>query len=603
MAKKKKPAKQTKRSSSTAKSIYPLTPAGSIRGRPSSSDLGMKSFAFHSFDAPDVARGLAPPAPFAAVEASADATKHLPDAETAARQYLSGALASPSLPALTAAEVGGQSSEFSCLGVESIPFTGTDTVKFRQTYHQIPVYGSLVNVELDAARGLVSISSSLGDPTNVDPIARVSPHEVLQTVRRLAGYAEGETLSKTPRLFFYYDDAALRWRLVYIVEDVVKRRSEVTPVDRSGGAAEEPQHAVPPEMADFVIDAHSGELIRELPRTMSVETRTVEQAKDELGKSQQIGVLSDGNGAKQMFDTELNVITHDFEFKSVDFAIDARPGKLISNPPAPWPAGAVSAHANATRVAQFLRQVLMRNGLDNQGGRLIASINCVEGRASPQNRELRNAFWFLGQMFYGQRRVGNRLRSYAAALDVVAHEIIHGLTEATARLEYVTQSGALNESYSDIFGVIISNADRANIDNWNWEMGEDLSGTGIPIRDLSRPSRFNQPEHMDDFLTAIPPYTRFNDYGHVHTNSGIPNKAAFNIITAKNGSGDYLFTPTDVARLFYLALTQRLSRRSQFIDSRNALVLSAKSLFAQDPMKQEKVDAVNRGFDEVGITQ
>jgi Zn-dependent metalloprotease len=74
-------------------------------------------------------------------------------------------------------------------------------------------------------------------------------------------------------------------------------------------------------------------------------------------------------------------------------------------------------------------------------------------------------------MIYGQRLVGGRLRSYAAALDVVAHELLHGLTDHTARLEYRFQSGALNESYSDIFGIIVSNIHNSSIDTWNWEMG------------------------------------------------------------------------------------------------------------------------------------
>jgi Thermolysin metallopeptidase, alpha-helical domain len=107
-------------------------------------------------------------------------------------------------------------------------------------------------------------------------------------------------------------------------------------------------------------------------------------------------------------------------------------------------------------------------------------------------------------MIYGQRMVNGALRSYALASDVVAHEITHGLTDRTARLEYQRESGALNESYSDIFGVIISNRNQPNIDAWDWEMGEDLNATGIPLRDLSDPPRRGQPDHMRDFPDWIP---------------------------------------------------------------------------------------------------
>src|SRR5262249_7098223 len=151
------------------------------------------------------------------------------------------------------------------------------------------------------------------------------------------------------------------------------------------------------------------------------------------------------------------------------------PGQAILNPPSPWPPAAVSAQANAVAVSQFLRTVLRRNNIDNKGGSMNSSINCVVQRFSPGGNEWLNAFWNSKQMVYGQRRVGAALKSLSVDLDVVGHEMFHGVTSSTARLEYVTQSGALNESYSDIFGVIIANFDNLDIPNWNWKIGEGLS--------------------------------------------------------------------------------------------------------------------------------
>jgi len=132
--------------------------------------------------------------------------------------------------------------------------------------------------------------------------------------------------------------------------------------------------------------------------------------------------------------------------------------------PDPWDPAAVSAHANAAEVADFLERVLMRKGIDDEGGPLISSINCVR-RSGAQ--EWRNAAWISTQMIYGQRLVDGKLRSYAVARDVVAHEIFHGVTENTARLDYFSESGALNESYSDIFGILISNAGNPDVGTWN----------------------------------------------------------------------------------------------------------------------------------------
>jgi Zn-dependent metalloprotease len=98
------------------------------------------------------------------------------------------------------------------------------------------------------------------------------------------------------------------------------------------------------------------------------------------------------------------------------------------------------------------------------------------------------------------------------------------------------------------------------------------------------------------------PNTRAGDNGGVHTNSGIHNKAAFNILTAVKG-GTLVFKPEEVAAFFYLALTQRLSRTSQFTDSRTAVLDSARTLFRSlaPAALAEKISAIEDGFTAVGI--
>lgn len=507
------------------------------------------------------------------------------DAENVAQRYVKTALASSELPGFTVTEVNGQPSEFKSLGVENIPFTDTKTVKLRQYYRKTPVYGSLITVELDQDNELVSINSALGDPVNVDAIASISPDQALQVVREAAGYSK-QHLDAIPRLNYYYDRDAPRWRLVYIIEDVLK-------IDIDNAKEAHPL----PEVMDYVIDAHSGELIRELPRTQTVtvdEMIFTDTGKDGLGDIRQISG-SQQEGVKILHNQVDNVHTHDFEFSDSRFQSSRLPGKYVQNPPDPWDGGAISAHANSEEVVRFLRNVLMRNGLDNQGGKIVSSVNCLFFGESV-GREWRNAARFRGQMIYGQRMVGGQLVSYAVALDVVAHELLHGLTENTARLEYQSESGALNESYSDIFGIIISNFNQPDIDNWNWQMGEDLSDTGIPLRDLSDPKRNGQPDHIRDYVQTT------RDNGGVHTNSGIHNKAAFNILSAKDSNGNYLFDAASVTQLFYLALTQDLSRTSGFSDSRRAMEKWASSLFRNDPAQNEKLQAIAKAFDDVGIS-
>jgi neutral peptidase B len=75
-------------------------------------------------------------------------------------------------------------------------------------------------------------------------------------------------------------------------------------------------------------------------------------------------------------------------------------------------------------------------------------------------------------MVYGQRKDGTGLISLSVDLDVVGHKMFHGVTEFTSRLEYVSQSGSLNEPYADIFGIIIAYLNIPDCEHWNWEIGE-----------------------------------------------------------------------------------------------------------------------------------
>ena len=320
---KKKEKSPARRGQSKGKSARPLEPnraaPGGMVDLAALNRIGLRRFSCHTAD------DEAAPAGAFAVESGPDLRAL--DAEAAARFHLRAALANPALPGFVAETVNGEAPEFESLGVQKVPLLGTAAVKFQQTYHKIPVYGSLVTVELDGDNRLVAFNSFLGDPANVDPMATVSPAAALALARQLAG-SPGERPRIAPRLFYYFDRGQQRWRLTYFIEDMVKRPAAADP---TAGAA--PIRSSLPPLVDVVIDAHSGELVKDICR---VATQAVQlTAADALGKARTFLVDRVGEGAPprhQMVDPLLNVHTFDFGFRSVAFQHAELPGKVVATP-------------------------------------------------------------------------------------------------------------------------------------------------------------------------------------------------------------------------------------------------------------------------------
>ena len=245
------------------------------------------------------------------------------------------------------------------------------------------------------------------------------------------------------------------------------------------------------------------------------------------------------------------------------------------------PAG-VSAHFNAKQAYEYLRTTFNRNSLNDQGGNIISFINVTEEDGS----SMENAFWNGKAVFYGNG--GDAFKSLPGALDVAAHELGHGVISNTANLEYYGQSGAINESYADIFGSMVDRED--------WYIGEDVTKTSFSpsgrLRDMSDPhnrgSSLNDPYWQPSHVSEM--YLGDQDNGGVHVNSGIGNHAYYLFATA---------TSKEIAeQVFYKALTNYLTSKSQFIDFRIAVVQSAKDMYGET---SNEVTAAKNAFDAVGI--
>ncbi|MEO1110364.1 MAG: M4 family metallopeptidase [Pseudomonadota bacterium] len=165
-------------------------------------------------------------------------------------------------------------------------------------------------------------------------------------------------------------------------------------------------------------------------------------------------------------------------------------------------------------------------------------------------------------------------------------------------LVYRDLPGALNESFSDIFGRIVANwfPNRPNnVETWDWQLGKTLGLGGGPLRDMKDPSSAGGPDHMSLYVPL--PYN--NDYGGVHKYSGIHNKAIHHLLTDKV-NGELTFPARDAVLVLYLTLV-RLTRTSDFTDCRRTMENVTRAYYGRGPELLIRLDAIQRAYGSVGL--
>jgi Zn-dependent metalloprotease len=239
---------------------------------------------------------------------------------------------------------------------------------------------------------------------------------------------------------------------------------------------------------------------------------------------------------------------------------------------------ALSAWNNSGLVHEYFLTTHNRNSIDGNGMALKSVVN-FGGRGFP------NAAWYNDKaiMLFG---VGDesKFNDFALPLDVAAHEITHGITSRSSNLEYASEPGALNESYSDVFGKLVAfRFGKAS----DWKLGQDLFKEDSDfVRDLEHP----EVAHMRDFRFKGQLCSRLNDFCGVHSNSGIPNRAA--VLLAKKIGLERL------GRIYYLTLTQLLRTNSDFREARAQTEAACALLYGRG---NPDCRAVSEAFAAVGI--
>lgn len=264
------------------------------------------------------------------------------------------------------------------------------------------------------------------------------------------------------------------------------------------------------------------------------------------------------------------------------------PGRRVrrEGEPASGDAAVDEAAAGLTATLDLFRDLYDRDSYDGAGAAVLATVHYGNAYA--------NAFWDGAHLVFGDGD-GQVFGRFTRAVDVLAHEFTHAITQHTADLRYRGQSGALNESVSDVFAACLEQRLRGQTAaEGDWLIGSEIFVAGVAargLRDMAEPGtayddprlgRDPQPAHMRDYVDTT------DDNGGVHLNSGIPNRAFVLAARAVGGSA-----AEGAGRIWYAALTSRgLGRDADFATFAAATVAAA----------GDHASAVRGAWESVGVT-
>ncbi|WP_410502098.1 M4 family metallopeptidase [Exiguobacterium acetylicum] len=432
-------------------------------------------------------------------------------------------------------------------------------VRLQQEVDGVPVFGSVVvgNVAKDG-----TLKAVVNDAVNVKGKPGLAKKATLSEKKAIKLYQKAIKASK-------FEVAPKAELVIYPVKDDAVYAYKVTSTVLAGKE---------PSRWTYFIDANSGKVLNKFDQLAHATGTTV------LGTSATFNTtLSAGKYYLQDTTRGKGVYTYDAKNRT------SLPGTLWADADnvfnATYDRAAVSAHVNASKTYDFYKNTYGRNSFDNAGARLNSTVH--------YSTNYNNAFWDGTKMVYGDGD-GTTFVALSGALDVVAHELTHAVTEYTAGLVYQNESGAINEAVSDIMGTV---AEYTVGSNFDWLVGEDIYTPGVSgdaLRSMSNPAAYGDPDHYSKR------YTGTQDNGGVHINSGIINKAAYLL---GNGGTFYNVSVTGIGvpklgAIYYRALNVYLTPNSNFSSLRAAVVQSAKDLYGST---SAEATAAAKSFDAVGV--
>jgi Zn-dependent metalloprotease len=452
---------------------------------------------------------------------------------------------------------------------------GREHERFDQYYRGVRVYGADVTRQTDRGQ-TVSVFGVMYDDVGAETTAALSPGEARAIVEELA---ETELpASYEPELVILPVDGG-RFALTYRARAFGVRGPVVYFIDARTGAL---VRAVSDLQTQAAIGIGTG-VLGDRKKLSVTRAGTEYRTDDTLRPPRLVTFDLKGNLVKT-----IGVLTGLIRLTSSDLAAD---GDNSWTDPA-----VVDAHAYVGWVYDFFFKQFGRRGLDNRDKAVVAIVHPVNrdeiGSQTEETVSLfyRNAFYAGdGVMVFGEgmppsmRDSSGRQWNYlAGALDVIAHELTHGVTDFSSALIYENESGALNEAFSDIMGIAAeffyqpagSGSQRAD-----YLLGEDVVTPG-GVRSAENPGLFDDPDHYSRR------YMGEDDNGGVHINASIGTHAYYlaieggtNRTSQRSVTGVGAANRTQIDKVFYRAFTQLMPANSTFATARSATLQAARDLY------------------------
>lgn len=444
-----------------------------------------------------------------------------------------------------------------------------------QKYKGVKIYGSEFSLHLS------SVSERFaGRMYDID--------NEINTIPQYSSEQASETAVRDIRSTTVYKDLSAREKQILKYDKPV---SELIILKKEDSFRLAYQVAVRPNFIEiwmYFIDARTGEILKKYNATCS-DGPVITSAVDLNGVSRTINTYLEAGKyymidmAEPMFNTTtqegiiMTLNANNTSTSELDYNMFTSSNNTWTIP------SSVSAHYNATTAYRTFYNLFGRNSINGKGGDIISFVNVAEDDGT----SMENAFWNGQAVFYGNG--GSNFKPLAGALDVAAHELGHGIVSSTSNLEYYGQSGAINETYADIFGSVV--------DSLDWYIGEDITKTAFSpsgaLRNMADPHNLGsslddpywQPKHVTEM------YTGEGDNAGVHINNGIGNHAYYLFASSVSSR-------KKAARIFYRALTTYLKSTSQLIDFRIAVIQSATDMYGAGSPEATKA---GQAFDAVGI--